>query len=56
MRNPATRLHETRGTALTTELLNVVEETMQPTQASLWLRPSQAPSAAAGAGVARQPR
>jgi hypothetical protein len=41
---------------LTTELLNVVEETMQPTQASLWLRPSQAPSGAAGAGVARQHR
>jgi uncharacterized membrane protein len=41
---------------LTTELLNVVEETMQPTQASLWLRPSQAPSGAAGTGVARQHR
>jgi hypothetical protein len=40
--------------ALTVELLAVVEETMQPTQASLWLRPPQAPSTAAGAVVARQ--
>jgi len=32
----------------------VVEQTMQPTQASLWLRP-QPPSGAAGATVARQP-
>jgi hypothetical protein len=39
---------------LTVELLAVVEETMQPTQASLWLRPPQAPSTAAGAVVARQ--
>jgi hypothetical protein len=40
--------------ALTVELLAVVEETMQPTQASLWLRPPQAPSTAAGATVGRQ--
>ena len=40
--------------ALTVELLAVVEETMAPTRASLWLRPPQAPSTAAGALVARQ--
>jgi hypothetical protein len=40
--------------ALTVELLAVVEETMQPTQASLWLRPPHASSTAAGAVVARQ--
>jgi hypothetical protein len=39
---------------LTAALLAVVEQTMQPTQASLWLRP-QPPSGAAGATVARQP-
>ena len=51
------RLHEQIDLdTLTTELLVVAEETMQPTQASLWLRPSQAPSGAAGAGVARQRR
>jgi hypothetical protein len=38
---------------LTAELLAVVEQTMQPTQASLWLRP-QPPSGTAGATVARQ--
>jgi hypothetical protein len=41
--------------ALTVELLAVVEETMQPTQASLWLRPPHAASTAASATVARQP-
>jgi hypothetical protein len=35
---------------LRTELLAVVEETMQPTQASLWLRP-QGPSSMIVAGV-----
>ena len=39
--------------ALTGELLAVVEQTMQPTQASLWLRP-QPPAGAAAASVARQ--
>jgi hypothetical protein len=39
--------------ALTGELLAVVEETMQPTQTSLWLRP-QPPTGAAAAIVARQ--
>jgi xanthosine utilization system XapX-like protein len=29
---------------LSTELLAVVDQTMQPTQASLWLRPTQSPS------------
>jgi hypothetical protein len=39
---------------LTTELLAVVDQTMQPTQASLWLRPSHAVSSAAGGRTARQ--
>ncbi|HEV8423893.1 MAG TPA: hypothetical protein VGS14_01710 [Actinomycetes bacterium] len=39
--------------ALTGELLAVVEQTMQPTMASLWLRP-QPPSGAAEAVTARQ--
>jgi hypothetical protein len=38
---------------LTAELLAVVDQTMQPTQASLWLRPPR-PSNAAAAAVARQ--
>jgi hypothetical protein len=37
--------------ALTAELLAVVEQTMQPTQASLWLRSLQEPPSAAGAAV-----
>jgi hypothetical protein len=39
---------------LTGELVAVVEETMQPTMASLWLRPPPAPSRTAGATVAGQ--
>jgi hypothetical protein len=39
---------------LTGELLAVVDQTIQPTQAFLWLRP-QAPSGTAGAALARQP-
>ena len=38
---------------LTVELLAVVDQTMQPTQVSLWLRP-QAPSGTAGVTVAQQ--
>jgi hypothetical protein len=39
---------------LTAELLAVVNQTMQPTQAWLWLRPPQAPSKAAAAAAAPQ--
>ena len=38
---------------LTIELLAVVEETMQPAQASLWLRPPHAPSAVVDGVVAQ---
>jgi hypothetical protein len=40
--------------SLTAELLAVVDQTMQPSQASLWLRPPHAASTAASATVARQ--
>jgi hypothetical protein len=39
---------------LTGELLGVVDQTMQPTHAWLWLRPSHAASSAAGGPAARQ--
>jgi hypothetical protein len=39
---------------VTGELLAVVEQTMQPTQAMLWLRPSPAVSRAAGDATAHQ--
>ena len=39
---------------LSGELLAVVDQTMQPTQASLWLWPPQAPAGTAGGAVARQ--
>jgi hypothetical protein len=40
-------------TTLTAELVAVVDQTMQPTTASLWLRPSQARSGTAGPPQAR---
>ena len=61
-RHDATRIIDGFGTrlrdqldldTLTAELLGVVEDTMQPTHASLWLRP-QPPSGTAGASLARQ--
>jgi hypothetical protein len=61
-RHDAARIIEGFGTrlrqqvdldTLTAELLGVVDQTMQPTQVSLWLRP-QGPSSAAGGTVARQ--
>jgi hypothetical protein len=40
---------------LTAEVLAVCEQTMQPTQASLWLRPQGPPNTAAGAATGRLP-
>jgi hypothetical protein len=40
--------------ALTSELLAVVDQTMQPTQVTLWLRPSPAGSSAIGRPAARR--
>jgi hypothetical protein len=39
---------------LIAELLAVVDQTMQPTRAWLWLRPPQVPAGTAGAAMARQ--
>jgi hypothetical protein len=39
---------------LTGELVTVVEETMQPTRVSIWLRPPQPPSRTAGATLTEQ--
>jgi hypothetical protein len=39
---------------LTAELLVVAQQTMQPSQASLWLRPRPSPSGPTGAGMAGQ--
>jgi hypothetical protein len=43
-------------TTLTAELVAVVDQTMQPITASLWLRPSQARSGTAGLPRARPSR
>ena len=60
-RHDATRIIEGFGTrlrdqvdldTLTTDLLAVVDQTMQPTQALLWLRPSQPASSPAGGPTA----
>ena len=40
---------------LTAELLGVVEQTMQPTRASLWLRPQASPNSAAGTAQGAPP-
>jgi hypothetical protein len=40
--------------ALTSELLAVVDQTMQPTQVALWLRPSHAASSTTGRPAARR--
>ena len=41
---------------LTAELLAVVDRTMQPTRASLWLRPQPPTTAVSGTARARWPR
>ena len=52
---PNDRLHQQIDLdTLTAELLAVVDRTMQPTQASLWLRPSQPASSPAGGPTAHQ--
>jgi hypothetical protein len=40
--------------AVTPELLAVVDQTMQPTRASLWLRPPHAQSSATGGPAAHR--
>jgi hypothetical protein len=42
--------------ALSAELLAVVDQTMQPTQASIWLRPQAPPNPAAETAVGRSAR
>jgi hypothetical protein len=39
--------------SLTSELLGVIEQTMQPTRAGLWLRPQRLPSRPGGGGAVR---
>jgi hypothetical protein len=51
----STRLrHQLDLDSLTAELLAVVDQTIQPTQTSLWLRPPHPPSPVAHATLARQ--